>query len=369
MTIGTELRDARERLGLSREQISTATKIQLHKIAALEQNAFDQLPSGIYLSGMAAAYAREVGLDADGLLRRLQAQVAPPPPVTLEEIAAARQSREAGLAGLQFSIAHGMTAFAVVALVLAGLSVGMHFYPLESLVEQEQSIAVAETAGMIPAPPAQALPERFFPQAVGTTGMAEADHVAPQPIEELLVVEAPSVPQPAAEATSTQVAEAPASTPLAASRPAQQPAAQAPPSHPEPLLEAERAAEAAPVASGANVAGAWRLETFVKSSSLKRFEGLRLGYRLVLRQVGDRVEGTGYKVSENGVSLAGGGQTPIALHGTIDDGRLKLAFGERGSRRESRGMFDLVVEDAGALRGRFESNAARSAGVVMGRRL
>ena len=129
------------------------------------------------------------------------------------------------------------------------------------------------------------------------------------------------------------------------------------------------ATETTPVVAVSNLAGEWTLETHVESSSLRTFEGLRLGYRLELRQDGDRIVGTGRKVSENGVSLRGRRQTSIAVRGTMDGGRLTLIFGEQGARRHTTGTFELVLEDAGLLRGSFASDAARSAGVVEARRL
>ena len=42
--IGNELREARERMGRSREDISRATKIPVRNISALEEHAFDRLP-------------------------------------------------------------------------------------------------------------------------------------------------------------------------------------------------------------------------------------------------------------------------------------------------------------------------------------
>jgi hypothetical protein len=121
--------------------------------------------------------------------------------------------------------------------------------------------------------------------------------------------------------------------------------------------------------AASDVEGAWSLETRVASTSLSVFQGLRLGYLLELRQRGSRVEGTGRKISENGVTLGGSRRTPITVQGTIDNGRLKLTFGEEGARRRSTGTFDLVLEDLEVLRGSFSSDAARSAGVVQARRL
>ncbi len=74
MEIGTELREARQRAGLSAEQVSERTKIRVEKIRALEQNAFEQLPAGIFLDGIVKAYAYEVGYDARAALRRLHGE-------------------------------------------------------------------------------------------------------------------------------------------------------------------------------------------------------------------------------------------------------------------------------------------------------
>ena len=101
---------------------------------------------------------------------------------------------------------------------------------------------------------------------------------------------------------------------------------------------------------------------------MNSFRGLRLGYHVELQQNGNRVSGTGRKVTENGRAIAAHGQTPIVVDGTIDGNRLTLTFTEQGARRVSEGKFVLHVEDEGVLRGRFASNAARSAGAVQARR-
>ena len=76
MSVGEELRQARQQAGLSREQVSQSTKIQLAKLEALEQNAFERLPEGIYLDGIVRAYARTVHLDGDALVERVRANLA-----------------------------------------------------------------------------------------------------------------------------------------------------------------------------------------------------------------------------------------------------------------------------------------------------
>ena len=317
MTIGNQLRDARVRLGRSREQISHATKIQPRKIIALEEDAFDQLPTGIYLDGIVAAYAREVGCDPEAMVRRLRADMAPPPPETLEGIVAVRQSPERSSWEFSLGLGHSMLAFAGVVLLLAIAGVGVQFYPLQSGGDSQRA-AGARRSGSVP----------------------RIEKVAPTPVAESVVVaEAPQPPLPVRN------------LPMGAQAPSL------------------AVTEPVPVAPDSTLEGTWALATEVESSSLRMYEGLRLEYRVELRQIGGEIEGTGRKISENGVLLTGKRQTPIAVRGRLDGGHLKLTFGERGTRRSSRGTFDLLVEDSGVLRGSFASDAARSAGVVEARRL
>src|SRR5688500_17681492 len=63
MDVGTELREARQRAGMSREQVSQRTNIPVAEVEALEQMAFDRLVGGFYLDRIVRAYAHEVGLD------------------------------------------------------------------------------------------------------------------------------------------------------------------------------------------------------------------------------------------------------------------------------------------------------------------
>ena len=184
MTIGTELREARERLGLSREHISLATKIQVGKVAALEEDAFDSLPSGIYLDGIVAAYAREVGRDGEALVQRLRVQLAPPPPETLEQIAAARQSSRRHAFEWRFGLAHGMFAFAGVVVVLAILGMAVDLFPRQSSSESEQTIASART-GTATSGVAQETPISTDSQAKQQPRALNLSTLNPCPVEKL----------------------------------------------------------------------------------------------------------------------------------------------------------------------------------------
>jgi hypothetical protein len=96
--------------------------------------------------------------------------------------------------------------------------------------------------------------------------------------------------------------------------------------------------------------------------------GLRYDYELYLEQDGDRVTGSGRKVSENGRRIRSRAQS-ISVAGTIHGERLTLAFTERGTQRAIEGKFVLLLEGHAAMRGRFASTAAQPSGIVEARRL
>lgn len=65
MDVGTTLRNARERRGLSIEDVAASTRISARLLQAIEDNAFDRVPSGIFTRGFIRSFAREVGLDPE----------------------------------------------------------------------------------------------------------------------------------------------------------------------------------------------------------------------------------------------------------------------------------------------------------------
>ena len=112
------------------------------------------------------------------------------------------------------------------------------------------------------------------------------------------------------------------------------------------------------------LSGEWVMNTRVESSRLERYEGLRLGYRVTLRQHGNRISGSGWKVSEDEETIGAAVRTPITFDGTLNDDRLELTFTERGRRRVTVGKLVLARHSENAMHGRFSSSAAQSVGVV-----
>ena len=117
-----------------------------------------------------------------------------------------------------------------------------------------------------------------------------------------------------------------------------------------------------------SLSGRWVVTTQVESSTVAAYGGLLLGFDLRLQQDGGRITGTGRKIAENGRPIRRTRQTAIAVEGYQDGERLALTFTEAGTRRRSSGTFTLVRASDNELRGRFASDAARSAGTVELRR-
>ena len=68
MDFGTTLRTARERRGLSVQQLAATTRITIAVLNALEHNDFHKVPGGIFSRGFIRSYAREVGLDPEAMV-------------------------------------------------------------------------------------------------------------------------------------------------------------------------------------------------------------------------------------------------------------------------------------------------------------
>jgi cytoskeleton protein RodZ len=83
MTIGKQLRQAREARNLSLEQVAYATHIRVRYLQALEAEQFDLLPSTAQVRGFLRAYAAQLKLDPVPLLAALDGEAAPPPPTDI----------------------------------------------------------------------------------------------------------------------------------------------------------------------------------------------------------------------------------------------------------------------------------------------
>ena len=365
MTVGSELRRAREAAGLSAEQISERTKIQLYKIEALENDDFEKLPQGIYLDGIVRAYAHEVAIDVEPMVERVRVQ----------------RGRLPGDWEVPFDAdidLHGPASLTDAATaddtpVLDSTAVDDPLSGFATEKDLRASAISKEAARPVPGPNAVHMPTTPDDRSrrpglvlpvlvlVGALGLGFYFYQRGRENQE---------PMPYSENAVTP--EPPAQTYAAPTQPPQQPSVETPappPVTPSPSLAAPAAP--APIESppSADVTGSWRVATHVESSSLARYEGLKLGYEMQLEQQGDRIRGRGRKITENGAGVRAGAQTPLTVTGTIDGDRLTLNFVEKGTRRPTQGKFVLLVDNSGILRGRFSSSAARSSGRVEAHRV
>lgn len=66
--LGQRLRDARERLGITLEEVENATRIRTYHLEALERGDIEALPSPVQARGFLGNYADYLGLDSNAVL-------------------------------------------------------------------------------------------------------------------------------------------------------------------------------------------------------------------------------------------------------------------------------------------------------------
>jgi cytoskeleton protein RodZ len=69
MRFGEELREERERRGISLDDVSVSTRVSLRHLHALESDRFRDLPGGIFNRGIVRSYAQFCGLNADDTMQ------------------------------------------------------------------------------------------------------------------------------------------------------------------------------------------------------------------------------------------------------------------------------------------------------------
>jgi cytoskeletal protein RodZ len=113
-SIGDYLKTKRETRRLSLEEVSSTTRIPRKALECLEEDRFEDLPSGVFVRGFIKAYAFAVAIDADEVLARFDEQhPTPPPPAPLASV-----PRRRGYGGLLLVITMA-TLFAIIVTTFA----------------------------------------------------------------------------------------------------------------------------------------------------------------------------------------------------------------------------------------------------------
>jgi cytoskeletal protein RodZ len=173
--LGSRLRAARERRGVSLRQISGKTKISVSALEALERNDVSRLPGGIFSRAFVRSYASEVGLDPDEAIQDFLAQfprdvaaVHHPPADAVEDHDAVESDRRTASTFLRLTM---------ISIPLAA------------------AVVYFGTAGRPPAPPvAQPPAGDVGSQTEAPATVATAPAAAPAPAEPVARASAPAAP-------------------------------------------------------------------------------------------------------------------------------------------------------------------------------
>jgi cytoskeleton protein RodZ len=207
-TFGAQLRQQREKQGVTLEEISLSTKIGTRMLRALEEEHFDQLPGGIFNKGFIRAYARCLGMDEDqAVADYLVASGATPlakksevdDEAPLPEPPPPREENAGG--GLPWGT------FAVLLLIVALGFAGWGFYSRESeRADREATAPAAKSSSASPTAAAELSPSELKPAASADSSAAvpQTDQPPPAPKSE-----AEPTPSPAASAAALTPAATP----------------------------------------------------------------------------------------------------------------------------------------------------------------
>jgi cytoskeleton protein RodZ len=150
-SLGAQLKQEREKQGLTLEQISLSTKIGTRMLRALEEEHFDQLPGGIFNKGFIRAYARCLHMDEERAIAEYMAATGTSTPANNSEehdqmpVLELPREKEQEASDLPWGI------FAIVLLLAAIGFAGWGLYSRES---QKSASVSASPAASGPSAPA-----------------------------------------------------------------------------------------------------------------------------------------------------------------------------------------------------------------------
>jgi cytoskeleton protein RodZ len=178
---GARLKEARLARGTTLQQIAGATKISVPALEAIEREDISRLPGGIFLRSFVRAYATEVGLDANEVVRDFVRLC--PEESSLSDVVAVAAAAEAtgrrATRGVLALVGVGVVALVAVGAWAAGTSLGWFASPLGP----DERLAAEE----VPSPPLVTAQDVAGAGSVGPP--APADVVLEQQASPLVVSE------------------------------------------------------------------------------------------------------------------------------------------------------------------------------------
>jgi cytoskeletal protein RodZ len=185
--IGSALKQAREALGLSLDDIAETTKVRARHLSAIETAELDQLPSRPFTIGYVRAYAKALGLDADATAARYRTEYPSPDDDDLRTpvgVQHNRRQRGGWLAALG--------AVALVSVVGWNIAVRAMAVPQHKTAQSAHAIIAAPHTNAavdgpysvnapLPAPPEATAPAPYVTPVVGANAPANSTTPAPSP--------------------------------------------------------------------------------------------------------------------------------------------------------------------------------------------
>lgn len=158
MDVGAYLRAARERRGLTLEQVASSTKLSPFVLRSIESNAWDDLPGGLLIRGHLRAYARAVGLSPEDVVHAY-AETLPPSPVAAPPSPHAAAMQRFGPEAMWWSAA----ALIAVVGVYTWWSTGRDVRARAPRVAEEAALPPGEAPPRDRVPVTAGAPEPLFP--------------------------------------------------------------------------------------------------------------------------------------------------------------------------------------------------------------
>jgi transcriptional regulator with XRE-family HTH domain len=356
MPVGAELSEAREKLGLSIEDVAAQTKVKVERLGAIERMDIEGLPTLVYLKGFLRAYATAVQLDADAVTKRY-----------LAELPSSFTAREANPPPLPTNTDLPLKATDVE-------SAEMDDVPDLELPAPAAPRAMSEVGNHRPLSTRRrtVLP----PAALTALRTTTASH-APMVLVAVIALmtgwvlgarfgAAPSPTQPAVTEDDTN-SESGQSLAVALTPGTDVDIAPAV----ERAVNVEQPREPINAAGrdrSIDVSGSWAVTNRFDPARTGGDGSFNRGFRLQLQQRGNRVSGSGQQWMENGRSIPVHNRPSIRVEGTVRGRRLELNIVDDGARRSGAGKFVMDVSGEGTMRGRFVSDA-NARGMSLARRM
>ncbi|HUO11338.1 MAG TPA: helix-turn-helix domain-containing protein [Caulobacteraceae bacterium] len=189
------MRQAREGLGLSLEEVGEITKVRVRHLQAIEIGALDQLPSRPFTIGYVRAYAKALGLDADATAARYRTEY-PSPDDDLRTPVGVRHNKRGRGGALAVLGAVALASVIGWNIAVRAMAVPKHKpAPAHAIIAAPPTNAANGPYSVnapLPAPPEATAPQPYVTPVVGANAPANA--ISPAPIATQAAPATPFVP-------------------------------------------------------------------------------------------------------------------------------------------------------------------------------